>query len=222
MQRQAHTPARLSPYFAKGISHSLRRDRREAVSFLRLCNVSRKGEQMKKLILWSAAVLPSLMFAESIKVGDITYYYRIIGDGVEIANPYDLGGSWPHTPLGDDFAVPETIDGKPVVSIGDNAFCGANVNSLSVPDSVTNIGVSAIGGAGISEFKIPSKLVRIGARAFSGCVYLTELELPSSLKVIEEGAFSASGLTKLSLPDGITEIPPDMCDGCSKIGRAHV
>lgn len=177
---------------------------------------------MKKLFAYVLAFLPSVTFAESVQVGDITYYYRVIGDGVEIANPYDLGGSWPQTPLGDDFAVPETIDGKPVVSIGDNAFGGANVNSLSVPDSVTNIGVSAIGGAGISEFKIPSKLVRIGARAFSGCGYLTELELPSSLKIIEEGAFSASGLTKLSLPDGITEIPPDMCDGCSSLREIHI
>ena len=38
MQRQAHTLARLSPYFAKGFSDSLKRDRREAVSFFGDCS----------------------------------------------------------------------------------------------------------------------------------------------------------------------------------------
>ena len=42
MQRQAHTLARLSPYFAKGFSDSLKRDRREAVSSFG-CRVAKEG-----------------------------------------------------------------------------------------------------------------------------------------------------------------------------------
>ena len=62
MQRQTRTLACLSPYFPKGISHSLDRDRREAVSFLRWLSVGGLDgreywrEKMKSMIMANCIV----------------------------------------------------------------------------------------------------------------------------------------------------------------------
>ena len=56
----------------------------------------------------------------------------------------------------------------------------------------------------------------IGSYAFRGCSGLTSLTLPDGITEIGSSAFSGcSGLTTLTLPDGITEIGYRAFDGCS-------
>ena len=55
----------------------------------------------------------------------------------------------------------------------------------------------------------------IGEGAFSGCSGLTSLTLPDGITSIGKEAFSGcSGLTSLNLPDGITSIGEEAFSGC--------
>src|SRR6266704_4485569 len=42
-------------------------------------------------------------------------------------------------------AIPSTIDGLPVTSIGEYAFSGSSITAVTIPNSVTNIGNFAFG-----------------------------------------------------------------------------
>ena len=61
--------------------------------------------------------------------------------------------------------------------------------TILLGDNITEIGESAFEGNAIKSLKLPSKLLSIRKNAFKGCKYLTKLELPDSLEIVEEGAF---------------------------------
>jgi len=63
--------------------------------------------------------------------------------------------------------IPATIQGYPVREIGEKAFFGKVITSITIPEGVT----------------------AIGKVAFFGCFYLASLTLPSSLRYIGEEAF---------------------------------
>lgn len=82
-----------------------------------------------------------------------------------------------------------------VVTIGDNAFKGTKITGVSFAtkgeSELTSIGASCFENctALTGKIDIPYKTVRIGAAAFAKCAALTELNIPNSLRVIEENAF---------------------------------
>ncbi|MCR4741079.1 MAG: leucine-rich repeat domain-containing protein [Lachnospiraceae bacterium] len=130
-----------------------------------------------------------------------------------------------------DLVIPETIEEKPVTTIGAGAFkgCSGLTGDLKIPDSVTRIGDSAfqncqeltgnivipagvtiIGNdvfSGCSGFEgtltIPEGVTKIGDCAFNNCYNLTgDLTIPAGVKKIGERAFNnCSGF------DGILTIP---------------
>ena len=63
--------------------------------------------------------------------------------------------------------VPDSIDGYPVVKIGEGAFKDSSVVSITLPDTVREIDWFA----------------------FSGCVYLKEITIPASVTSVGYGAF---------------------------------
>jgi hypothetical protein len=65
---------------------------------------------------------------------------------------------------------------------------------------------------------------RIGERAFSGCVGLTNLVIPGSVKRIEAFAFSdCTALTSVRLGDGVEEIPGfGAFSGCVKLANVTI
>ena len=70
---------------------------------------------------------------KELKFGDFTY--EIAEDGIVIVA---------YTGSAADVVVPETIDGQPVVKIGDSAFEGnATLKSIDLPDTITVIGKAA-------------------------------------------------------------------------------
>ncbi len=96
--------------------------------------------------LWVAA-LPLL--AETGTVGDCTYNYIDNGDGTVTLSRYDADGDWVDEPISPspvgEFTVPEMIDGKRVVAIGDRVFDAYyGMTSLIIPASVTNMTVDAV------------------------------------------------------------------------------
>ncbi|MFD2115211.1 InlB B-repeat-containing protein [Paenibacillus yanchengensis] len=79
--------------------------------------------------------------------------------------------------------IPQMINGKKVTAIGDEAFQNKSIQSLELPDG----------------------LVSIGKRAFLNNLF-TMLEVPGSIKSIDEEAFQSNGLTSVTIHDGVEKI----------------
>ena len=60
-------------------------------------------------------------------------------------------------------------------------------------------------------------VVGIGDEAFLGCKELESVTLPDGLQTIGAGAFAESGLTSLSIPQGITRIENSLFRGCTSL-----
>lgn len=87
--------------------------------------------------------------------------------------------------------VPNVIDGKQVVGIGDSAYKGCRtMKSLIIPEGI--------------EY--------IGEEAFWGCESLSEVLLPEGLKKIEKSAFCCCELYKVLLPNTVQELDEDSFD----------
>lgn len=84
--------------------------------------------------------------------------------------------------------VPETMDGKRVVSIGAHAFDNCDdLTEISLPSGLTSIENSAFSSCdSLIKVSLPSGVTSIGAQAFDLCGNLKEINLPPDLTSIEE------------------------------------
>jgi hypothetical protein len=81
-----------------------------------------------------------------------------------------------------------------VNKIPNNAFRDSDLNkALVIPEGVTEIGDYAFAGTQITSVTLPRTVTRIGANAFSGCGSLTTVIIPSSVTKITFGSSAFSG-----------------------------
>jgi len=91
--------------------------------------------------------------------------------------------------------IPGTIEGLPVISIGDGAFyfCRA-LSQIVIPDSVISIGKEAFGRcSSLTNIVLGHGLTSIGDRAFNGCGALGQIIIPDSVASIGKWAFAQCG-----------------------------
>lgn len=87
-------------------------------------------------------------------------------------------------------AIPEAIDGKPVVALGEMAFYETDVTWLSIPDSVTTIGRYCFGGCTLLQtLRLPASLTEIPDGMLESCFRLLALDIPEGVKSIGSGVF---------------------------------
>jgi hypothetical protein len=117
---------------------------------------------------------------------------KIIKEGVHITK---------YTGTDTNVVIPQEINGRPVVSIGDDAFEGCtDLTSITIPSGVTRIGELAFSRCtGLASITIPPRVTNIGYQAFKDCTGLTSITIPSSVTSIGSGAFS-----------GCTSLRPDV------------
>ncbi len=91
-----------------------------------------------------------------------------------------------------DLIITNNYHGKPVTSIGVEAFYGCSgLISVTIPESVTSIGNSAFSGcSGLTSVTIPDSVTSIGVEAFYGCSGLTSITIPDNVTLIGYGAFA--------------------------------
>ena len=112
--------------------------------------------------------------------------------------------------------IPGLIEGKEVVTIGDNAFKGAsNITGVVVPDSVKTIEYNAFTDCTNLKDVNLGKIESLSFAVFKNCTALTSIKIPNTLK---QGAVSkiftnCSNLTNITLEDGLTVIPSFLCAG---------
>ena len=143
--------------------------------------------------------------------------------------------------------IPETLDGRTVVSIeGSNSksafedcanlqyvllpdtiqsigqfafFKCESLISVSLPESLTSIEHSAFKDCtSLEDIVFPDAVTFIGRSAFNNCSSLLDLALPESLETLSASAFAGcSALNRVSFPNSLTYIDHCVFDGCSSI-----
>lgn len=84
--------------------------------------------------------------------------------------------------------------------------------------SVTSIGNLAFSGLRITSVTIPNSVTSIGDWAFKGCSGLTSVTIPNSVTSIGRGAFSCCyGLTNVIIGDSVTTIKDAVFEGCIRL-----
>ena len=132
-----------------------------------------------------------------------TWTYRINGGTAEIYKDSRSAAIYPK-PTG-AVTIPSTLGGKPVTSIGYDAFWGCGgLTSVTIPDSVTSVGFGAFEGcASLTSVMIPNSVTSIGQSAFESCSGLVSVTIPDSVASIGYRAFTCcSGLMSFSVGGG--------------------
>lgn len=107
-----------------------------------------------------------------------------------------------------------------VISIGDSAFnnCHSFTN-VTIPNSVTTIGDEAFFACDLlTNITIPDSVIDIGYSAFSCCSSLKSISIPNSVKSIKDSTFSCcDGLTNVYISNGVTSIGIWAFSGCTSL-----
>jgi hypothetical protein len=144
-------------------------------------------------------------------------------------------------------AIPSTINGLPVVSIGDNAsewnlnlwsvtipnsvtnigdraFGNCyNLNGIIIPDSVTSVGDGAFGDTKLSFVTLPNGLSSIAANLFNWCPSLVSVNIPNGVSSIGASAFIyCSSLTSITIPNSVTNIGGAAFAACSSLAGVTI
>lgn len=108
-----------------------------------------------------------------------------------------------------DTSLSNVVLSESLKTIGDGAFINnERLSSITLPDSLETIGRYAFSGSGLQSITIPDGVTEIKEGTFECCHSLKSVELPNSITKIDGwGAFGNCHLLKeLEIPDGVTSI----------------
>jgi len=115
--------------------------------------------------------LLGLIFLTVANSGQAQLRYRTNNNAITIIGCIGTNG---------DVTIPSTINGYPVVSIGDNAFQNAFVlTNVTISSGVTYVGsLSFYNCTNLQQVSLPDTLTAIGMGAFRSCTDLTGMDIP--------------------------------------------
>ena len=108
-----------------------------------------------------------------------------------------------------EVVIPPTIEGYPVTTIGEYAFCNcSSLSKITIPDSVISIGGSSFFGCfSLESITIPDSVTSIGGGIFRGCRSLVEIIVDANNKnysSVDGVLFNKDKTTIVTYPSGKT------------------
>ncbi len=127
-----------------------------------------------------------------------------------------------------------------VTGIGDAAFYGCPITSISLPGTLKYIGESAFGNCiSLTSVEIPGSVTSLGWNAFyyctnlssvniprgvtelygtfKGCSRLTEMTIPATVRYLDEAFKNCSGLTSVVIPSSVVDMGDQSFYGCDNL-----
>ncbi|MBE6310028.1 MAG: leucine-rich repeat domain-containing protein [Bacteroidales bacterium] len=144
---------------------------------------------------------------------------------VLVSAPFEMKGTELSSYTG-NITIPSTFTHEDVeytvVGIADDAFVGAQIGKVELPETVTAIGKRAFQNSTLTSINITDVITKIGVEAFSGCSNLTEYKLPTSLKSIPDGLYKGTAITTVTFAETIESIGVSAFEHCVKIETLDV
>lgn len=123
-----------------------------------------------------------------------------------------------HCYLLSEAALPEGL-----LSIGKFAFAFTGITEATIPVSLQTTGVATYAFCySLEKVTIPEGITEIGNSAFYGCLSLTEIVLPSTVKKICGGAFKGSILKEIRIPRAVTSIDKSSFEECESLEKVYL
>ena len=169
-----------------------------------------------RLLLLASAIATSLS-AAAYDFESAGIYYNITGNNTVEVTYSDRDNNT----YSGSISVPETVTNNgteySVTKIGEYAFQGSAVISVSMPECITSIGTSAFSGCeNLESVTLPESLTTFGSHAFSSCKSLKAIKIPSVVTTIPDRCFSGcSSLESVTIPEGVTDIGGAAFSGCN-------
>jgi len=154
---------------------------------------------------------PDELFTFELKTNEHGEQYYIVKDYI--------GFGWSFKKI----TVPSEYNGIPVYAIGESAFSGACVGSVTLSEGIVEIGKFAFERAGMKEIILPESVENIGFAAFRDAENLKKVILPHSLKIIsEEAFFGCSALKEVALPANLEVIDKSAFAYCKQLKEIYI
>jgi hypothetical protein len=114
-----------------------------------------------------------------------------------------------YTGPGGSVNIPASIGGRPVTSIGTQAFANKGLTSVTIPNSVTAIWNGAFAHNQLISVTIPNSVTVIERHVFARN-QLVSVTIPNSVTAIWNGAFAHNQLISVTIPDSVTRLGADV------------
>lgn len=130
----------------------------------------------------------------------ISFAYEAMGGGICLTK---------YTGNVADVTIPDTLDGLPVIAIGNGAFQSNDIlESVSIPASVKTISDNAFRECHrLRRISLGSGVNEIGGMAFLGCDALERVTIPANVRRVDIYAFAyCEGLSEVVIEEGVTSL----------------
>ena len=169
-----------------------------------------------RLLLLASAIATSLS-AAAYDFESAGIYYNITGNNTVEVTYSDRDNNT----YSGSISVPETVTNNgteySVTKIGEYAFQGSAVTSVSMPEGITSIDYNAFSGCqNLESVTLPESLTTLGIRAFGGCQSLKAIKIPSGVTAIPGYCFNGCvSLESVTIPEGVTAIGDEAFQSCN-------
>ena len=169
-----------------------------------------------RLLLLASAIATSLS-AAAYSFESAGIYYNITGDNTVEVTYSDRDNNT----YSGSISVPETVTNNgteySVTTIGESAFKGSAVTSVSMPESITSIDYDAFYECkNLESVTLPESLTTLDYDAFNSCQSLKTIKIPSGVTAIPGSCFyCCSSLESVTIPEGVMTIGEYAFCGCN-------
>lgn len=132
------------------------------------------------------------------------YIYKEYEDGIELLG-FKLKELLRYDILIKELVIPNKINGKNIIAIGEKAFSNLELVSVVLPNSVKKIGREAFIASDIGKLRLGDNVEVIEAGAFSENK-IKKINFPNTLLELGDEAFSYNELSKVKFPERLEKI----------------